>query len=152
MLNEHCLIGISFIGVSLNCGDSKYQAIRYFSLEAEFELCELGAHTTAYDSVPKRCPISDWLITISKPRHQFFGRNISIGRSNVHIFNCLQLKPLCWVADLWIVQRYSITLAYSVCDRQHDGYASRNGRVIGASPDPKADYGITRREGARDDG
>lgn len=32
----------------------------------------------------------------------------------------------------------------------HDGYASRNGRVIGASPEPKADYGITRREGARD--
>ena len=32
----------------------------------------------------------------------------------------------------------------------HDSYASRNGRIIGASPDPKADYGITRREGARD--
>lgn len=32
----------------------------------------------------------------------------------------------------------------------HDSYASRNGRVLGASPEPKADYGITRREGARD--
>lgn len=32
----------------------------------------------------------------------------------------------------------------------HDSYISRNGRVIGASPDPKADYGITRREGARE--
>lgn len=32
----------------------------------------------------------------------------------------------------------------------HDSYASRNGRVIGAAPDPMADYGIARREGARD--